>query len=227
MENKVRVTGNMKFDLQLTTFSYQPSALGLTEEEKLFIAGSTHRGEEEIILQAYKELVKNHSGLRLLIAPRHIERTKEIEGLIDEFGFKSQRVSQLNLDLRLKAYDLRPVLILDTIGQLKSLYAIADIVFVGGSLIPHGGQNPIEPAIFAKPILFGPHMFNFSNISEVFLSKTAAIMVKDARQLKDTWKRLLNEPVLRTGLGEAAKKLVEENKGATLRNTELIKQFLI
>ncbi len=93
--DKVKVTGNMKFDVQLSAISCRLSALGLSEEEKLFIAGSTHRGEEEIALQVYKELIKNYPNLRLLIAPRHIERTTEVEKLILRFGFKAQRVSQL------------------------------------------------------------------------------------------------------------------------------------
>ena len=225
-QTKVKVTGNMKFDISSSEFRAQSLQLGLKENEKLLIAGSTHRGEEKIILQAHKELVKNCSDLRLLIAPRHIERTKEIEGLIAGFGFKSQRVSRLNSTLPPTTYHLPSVLLLDTIGQLKDLYACADIVFIGGSLIPHGGQNPIEPAVFSKPMLFGPYMSNFSNIAKLLLNKRAAMMVKDPQQLKDSCLELLNNPVLRKELGERAKELVQENRGASLRNMELIKQLL-
>ncbi len=223
---KVKVTGNMKFDLQLSATGFQLSDLGLIEEEKLFIAGSTHRGEEEIVLQAYKELIKNYPNLRLLIAPRHIERVREIEGLISRFGFKLQKVSQLNLDERRAANGERRILVLDTIGQLKNIYALAEVVFIGGSLIRHGGQNPIEAAEFSKPILFGPYMFNFSDIARAFLSKGAAIVVKDARQLKDTSNRLLKECLLRKELGQRAKDLVEENRGASFRNMELIRKLI-
>ncbi len=236
-EKKVKVTGNMKFDIRYPVSSIQYPDLGLSKDEQLFIAGSTHYGEEKIILQVYKELIESHPSLRLLIAPRHIERVQKIERLVSEFGFKSQRISQLDLNERRTRSDLayakasrhrqRPILILNTIGQLKSLYAFADIVFIGGSLIPHGGQNPIEPAVFSKPIIFGPYMSNFSNIVEVFLNKKAAIMVKDIRQLKNTCIRLLNEPVLRKELGNRAKELVQENKGASLKNMELIRGLII
>jgi 3-deoxy-D-manno-octulosonic-acid transferase len=223
---KVKVTGNMKFDISSLEFIVHNSELGLKENEQLFIAGSTHRGEEKIILEVCKELIESHPNLRLLIAPRHIERVQELEELISGMGFESQRVSNIS---RFTIHDSRftnSVLILDTIGQLKDLYARADIVFIGGSLIPHGGQNPIEPAVFSKPILFGPYMSNFSNIAKLLLNKRAAMMVKDLQQLKDSCLELLNNPVLRKELGERAKELVQENRGASLRNMELIKQLL-
>ena len=216
---KVKVTGNMKFDISSSQFPVHSSELGLKENEQLFIAGSTHRGEEKIILEVCKELIESHPNLRLLIAPRHIERVQELEKLISGMGFKSQRVSNISLTTN-------SVLILDTIGQLKDLYARADIVFIGGSLIPHGGQNPIEPAVFSKPMLFGPYMSNFSNIAKLLLNKRAAMMVKDPQQLKDSCLELLNNPVLRKELGERAKELVQKSRGASLRNMELIKQLL-
>lgn len=235
-ENKVKVTGNMKFDIQLPVTpptltlrragNYQLPDLGLPGEEKLFIAGSTHRGEEKIILQAYRELIKSRPDLRLLIAPRHIERTQEVERLIERFGFESQRVSELIFNAQRTTNNERPILILDTIGQLKNLYALAGLVFIGGSLIRHGGQNPIEPAVFSKPILFGPYMSNFSNVARAFLNKKAAMVVKDAQQLKNICLRLLEDPVLRKELGERAKEVVRENKGATFKNTELIRRWI-
>jgi 3-deoxy-D-manno-octulosonic-acid transferase len=226
-EDRVKVTGNMKFDVQTTDQKLQVSSLGLVgKDEQLFIAGSTHRGEEKIILQTYREVVSNFPNLRLLLAPRHIERTQEIERLVVKFGFKSQRFSQLRLGLQSKARNPQPILILDTIGQLKNLYAIAELVFIGGSLIPHGGQNPIEPAVFSKPILFGPYMSNFLSIVEVFLNKQAAIMVKDAQQLKNSCLMLLDNPVLRKDLGERAREVVEKNKGASFTNLQLLRSLL-
>ncbi|MCQ9208522.1 MAG: 3-deoxy-D-manno-octulosonic acid transferase [Omnitrophica bacterium] len=218
-EDKVKVTGNMKFDVQLSALSYQPSVLGLNKEERLFIAGSTHRPEERIILEVYKQLIKNYPDLRLLIAPRHIERTQEIEKLVVKFGFKPQRVSKIG-------ETTNSVLILDTIGQLKSLYAAADIVFIGGSLVRHGGQNPIEPAIFCKPILFGPYMFNFSDVAGVFLKRKAAIMVRDAQELENVSMKLLREPLLSERIGARTREVIQENRGATLRNMELIRGLL-
>ena len=225
-ENRVKITGNMKFDSQKPVTSNQKPDLGLSAEEKLFLAGSTHRGEEKIILQVYRELIKSHPNLRLLLAPRHIERTQEVEGLIARFGFKPQRVSQLFFNARRTTHDAQRVLILDTIGQLKALYARADIVFIGGSLIRHGGQSPIEPAVFSRPILFGPYMSNFSNIAKAFLNKKAAMLVVDAQQLKNSCLSLLDSPALGEELGNRAKEVLEENRGATLRNMELIKMSL-
>ncbi len=225
-KDKVKVTGNMKFDIRMSGSGRQKSDLGLSEKEQLFIAGSTHRGEERIILQVYRELIKEHLNLRLLIAPRHIERVPEIERLISRLGFNAQRVSRLGLTQRPQNHRLRPVLVLDSVGQLNGLYALAEVVFIGGSLVAHGGQNPIEPAVFARAIIFGPAMSNFSQIVKVFLSKKAAIMVKDARQLKDICSRLLNQPALRKELGRAARELVLENQGTTSRNIGLIQNWL-
>lgn len=225
-EGRVKVTGNMKFDIQKREARSEKRDLGLSQAEKLFIAGSTHPGEEKIVLGVHKDLINTYPGLRLLIAPRHIERTKEIEALVSRFGFKSQRVSKLNLDHRLSTGDHRPILILDTIGQLKDLYALSDLVFIGGSLIPHGGQNPLEAAVFSKPILFGPYMYNFSNIVSLFLKRSAAIMVKDAQELKEHSLQLLESPALRQQLGTRARNLIEENKGTTLKNLQLLKGFI-
>ena len=143
--------------------------------------------------------------------------------MVSRFGFKSQRISQLKLTLPPTTHRLPPVLILDTIGQLKDLYTLSDLVFIGGSLIPHGGQNPLEAAVFSKPILFGPYMHNFSNIAGLFIKRGAAIMVKDAQELKEHSLELLNKPALCLQLGTRAKDLIEENKGTTLRNLQLLK----
>jgi len=217
-KDKVKVTGNMKFDIGSSDAGHSLE-LGLKENEQLFIAGSTHRGEEKIVLEVYKELIKSHPNLRLLIAPRHIERTKEIETLISKLGFYSQRISRLEKGLR-------TVFILDTIGQLKNLYSLADIVFVGGSLIAHGGQNPIEPAVFGKAIIFGPHMFNFSDLAGAFRDKDAVIMVKNAKELRGAALQILNDDRLRENLGKKAKELIRENTGASFRNAQLIKELI-
>ncbi len=225
-ESRVKITGNMKFDIDSSSFTVHSSELKLKENEKLLIAGSTHPGEEKIILETYKDLIKIQPNLRLLIAPRHIERTAELEGLIKKFGFQSQRLSRFNSNLSPITYHLLPILLLDTIGRLKSLYALAEFVFIGGSLVPHGGQNPIEPAYFSKAIIFGPYMNNFSKVADIFLNSQAAIRVKDAAEFKHACVRLTREPNLRARLGHSAKTLIEENRGATSRNIELIKPYL-
>ena len=219
---KVRVTGNMKFDACLAC---EPGAgdlrkkISLTFADKLFVCGSTHPGEEEIILRVFKRLQNNFSGLRLLLAPRHPERSGEVEELVRSAGLIPLRISQMAV-----AHP-QAVFILDTIGQLTRYYAIADIVFVGGSLIKKGGHNILEPAVLAKPIIFGPEMFNFRDIAGLFIAHRAAITVNNEADLEGALGNLLNNPGLAKELGRRAQELIEKNKGATEKNIDLILQL--
>ena len=226
-KERIEITGNMKFDN--TEYADKGTAdksiLGPRGEEKLFVAGSTHPEEEEIILGAYKGLLGEFPYLKLLIAPRHPQRAEEIEKIIRKYGFNPVKVSQLDGGSAAQA-DRSTVFILDTIGQLNSFYAAADIVFVGGSLVKKGGHNILEPAFFAKPILFGPHMFNFRDMAGLFLEKNAAIQVKGGGELKERVKSLLNNPQEAFALGKRAKELLLHNKGATQRNLERIKDII-
>lgn len=242
-KDKIKITGNMKFDsadLSSKTIdsSHYRKNLGLENNARLFVAGSTHPKEEEIILKAYKELYEKFPDLRLLIAPRHPKRAGEIERLAVNNGFSPLRVSRLNCnDTGLPSAEggkfknlsnkgsAHPgtVFILDTIGQLASFYAIADIVFIGKSLIKKGGQNILEPAFFARPILFGPYMFNFQGIAELFLAENAAVMVKDKRELIEKASFILSHPIEGVRLGSKAKELLMNNKGAARRNAGLIR----
>jgi len=222
--DKIQVTGNMKFDLKdfdfKRNYTEYKSKLGLSPKEKLLIAASTHPGEERIILATYKKLLKDYPDLKLLVAPRHPERAPEIADLIKEFGFEPIRISLLNSEL--KTHNSKTVFILDTIGELISFYAVADLVFVGGSLVRKGGHNILEPASMEKPVLFGPHMFNFSDIAEMFLSHKAAIMVRNQEELASNISLLLNNPDTSVALGRAAKQLIQQNQGATSRIARLI-----
>ena len=198
--------------------------LGLKEADRLLTAGSTHPGEEEIILGVYKELLSDFPALKLLIAPRHPERAKEIERLVLNYGFNSVFISKPRLSTI--DYRLSTVFILDTIGQLKDFYAVSDIVFIGGSLIKKGGQNILEPAVLAKPIIFGPHMFNFRDIAELFLVSGGAVLVKNKEELREKIKDLLLHPESALGLGRRARELLLKNQGASERNLEIIKEVL-
>lgn len=241
-EDKIKITGNMKFDNADLRGSNADGAdkyksiLGLSKEEKLLVAGSTHPGEEEIILNVYRGLLAELPYLRLLIAPRHPERAAEIEKLVKVRGFNAVRISKLNdstpaspagriqrFNACLPARQDSTIFILDTIGQLLSFYALADIVFVGGSLVRKGGHNILEPASFAKPILFGPHMFNFRDIADLFLASKAAILVHNQEELKTNIKYLLNNNSRISELGRQARELIRQNQGATRRNAEYIR----
>lgn len=224
-EAKIRVSGNMKFDTINFKKDYTDYKLklGLGPKDKLFVAGSTHPGEEEVILAAYKKLLAEFFNLKLLIAPRHPERTHEVEKLITKYNFEAIRISQLNLIP--KTYNLTPIFILDTVGQLFSFYAIADIVFVGGSLVKIGGHNILEPAALGKPILCGPYMFNFRDIAGLFLENQACILVHNREELEIAILGLLDNPAKMNEMGEIAKGLIRQNQGATQRNSEYIKTF--
>ncbi|MEA3328139.1 MAG: 3-deoxy-D-manno-octulosonic acid transferase [Candidatus Omnitrophota bacterium] len=226
---RVKVSGNMKFDQPgLGQFSIEKieqlrALLDLQNGSELFVAGSTHNGEEKALLDVYRNLNRRFPGLKLLIAPRHPERTSQIERLVSKYGFKPIRISQLLTHNAQRTTHNSPVFILDTIGQLRMLYALATVVFVGGSLLRRGGQNLIEPAVLGKPVISGPHFFNFQDVGDMLISKNGAIVVKDKPELEKAVVELLDEPSKRLLLGQRAKEVVEANLGATDRCIELIK----
>jgi len=227
---KVRVTGNMKFDaasgmLEQANQDILMNEIGLKSNESVFIAGSTHPGEDEIIIEVYKKLLDFFPSLKLIIAPRHIERTPDIENLAKKLGFTPIRLSKINRD-REPISDNNNILILDTMGRLSQFYSIATLVFIGGSLIQKGGQNIVEPAVLGKSIMFGPNMYNFSDITNSFLNKSAACMVKDSVELLEVSKNILNNSEKRRELGRRAKEVVRNNLGASQRNLEKLEELL-
>lgn len=161
-------------------------------------------------------------NLKLLIAPRHPERAENIAVLAIKHGFNPVRVSQLTN----QPTGQKIIFILDTIGKLISFYAISTIVFVGGSLVKRGGHNILEPAFFRKPIIFGPYMFNFQDICDLFLSNKAAIKVDNKQELFEKIKNLLDNPSEKEELGERARDLILENQGATEKNISLVRSLV-
>lgn len=218
-EEKVFVTGNLKFDLGLKDPGGDRDRLrkkiGLSEKEMLLICGSTSKGEESAVLDCFKDLKNEYANLRLLIAPRHIERVSEIEKIILKRDFQVIRMSALNNKPELPSPEA--VFILDTIGELRSMYSAGDIVFVGGSLIKRGGQNPIEPASFAKPIIFGKYTYNFQDVIRMLLENNAGIEVQDKPGLCKAIKGLLSDPEKRNQMGDNAKVVVDKNSGSCQR----------
>lgn len=234
---RVRVTGNMKFDASAAGPSNAKDdvrkLLRIGEDEKLFVAGSIHEGEEQAVLDAFVELVKEFKNYRLLIAPRHIENfpyfeaninEREVAGAESRFRLKSV----LMTDLRSKdaIVPKESVFLLNTIGQLKEIYALADIVYIGGSLVRRGGQNPLEAAAFGKPIIFGPYMFNFKSIESMMLKGGAAVRVQNGRELTAVVKRLAASEDEKITLGQNARNIVQKNVGATDRNLEAILEIM-
>ena len=222
---RIKVAGNLKFD-QLALFrgSDYRERLGLAASEKILVAGSTHSGEEEIILSAYKMLLKEFPGLKLLIAPRHPERTADVEKAVLRNGFCALRISQLN-STPPTTYNPQPVFILDSVGNLVNFYGAADIVFVGGSLIKKGGHNILEPASLGKPVIFGPHMFNFRDIAKIFLNNNAAIKVETREDLEASVRELLKDGSKAGQLTKNASMVISRNQGATLKIIAAIKSI--
>jgi 3-deoxy-D-manno-octulosonic-acid transferase len=185
-------------------------------------AGSTHRGEEEAVLAAFGGALASRPDLCLLLAPRHPERLEEVERLVRRAGRPVVRRS------RLPGGGLASgsVILLDTMGELARLYAAANVVFIGGSLIPHGGQNILEPAAVARPVIHGPHMGNFAQIRDAFCEAGAAVEVGDAAGLQRELEALLDDPERAARMGSAGRAIVETHRGATRRTADLVDELL-
>jgi 3-deoxy-D-manno-octulosonic-acid transferase len=168
------------------------------------------RGEETAVLRAVARIKATIPSAIVILAPRHPERFAEAERLAREAGFVTVRRSELAIDTEPRA----DVVILDSIGELAQLYQLATAVFVGGSLVKQGGHNILEPAVFGKPILFGPHMDNFREIADTFVTSGAAVQVQSERELEEALLTVVSDPVRRARLGAAARALVEANRGA-------------
>jgi 3-deoxy-D-manno-octulosonic-acid transferase len=207
---KVTVFGNLKYDTSQAGQVLPPDFSELLAQlPLLWIAASTMPDEEAQILTAFVQLRAQHPGLKLLIAPRHPNRFGAVEQLIRTMGF--------SCGLRSRIQVRADVLLLDTIGELASVFKYASVVFMGGTLVPRGGHNILEPAAFAKPIVFGPHMENFREIRSQFLEADAAVEVNNLAELVDAVDHLLSDIPAATALGERALRVVEQNTGATER----------
>jgi 3-deoxy-D-manno-octulosonic-acid transferase len=216
--DRVWVTGNTKFDaLVLDGAEGREDALraemGLDAARPIFMAGSTHEGEEELLIGVYARLLERHPGLQLVIAPRYVERSGRIMGLAGEAG----------LSVRLRsggaAAGRAQVTVLDTIGELAVAYRLATLVFVGGSFVTRGGQNVLEPAAQGRPVLFGPHMENFKDSVQV-LQGRGGLQVATPDQFLKVADELLSRPDQLADLGELARRSVTQIRGASARNVD-------
>jgi 3-deoxy-D-manno-octulosonic-acid transferase len=188
----------------------------------VLVAGSTLKGEEEAVIRAFNRVRTAGSNALLILAARHPERFGEVERLCRHEGLSTVRRTALAIDAEPRV----DAVVLDTIGELAQLYQLATAVFVGGSLVPAGGHNILEPALFGKPIIFGPHMQNFAEIAEAFLANGAAVQVHSERELVEAVVGLMNDSVRRARLGAAARALVDANRGAKDRTLAVITSLL-
>ncbi len=226
---RVYLTGNMKFDLpppenpdgKRRAFR---ESMGMGEDSLLFVAGSTHRGEEEVLLSVYAKLKRETPGLKLLLAPRHPERCGELYRMCEQAGVTTERRT------RRRAQggngDNVEVLVLDTMGELADIYAAADLVFVGGSLVPIGGHNPLEPILYKKPVLFGPYTEKIADTVDRLLDVAGGIRVGDGEELLEEAGRLIRDPGYREEVGRAAYGILAGHRGATERNLAILRPFL-
>ena len=222
--SRVVITGNLKSDLVPEAEAVDAvwrERLGLGATDRLWIAGSTHRGEEAIVLDAFRRTRERAPGLRLLLAPRHPERAGEVEELIRERGLVPVRRSR-----RADGGAPDAVVILDTVGELAALYGLAEIVFVGGSLVPIGGHNVLEPAMRGKPVLYGPHTSNFRDGAERLQRSGGGIVVKDGLELERELSLLLEDRDLARRTGDAARAAFAGRQGAVHATLELIARHL-
>jgi 3-deoxy-D-manno-octulosonic-acid transferase len=221
---RVVVTGNLKLEPLADpagAVDLWRRLLALTPGQPVWIAGSTHRGEEEAVLEAHGRALLDHPDLALVLAPRHPERVGEVVGILKSRGLAAVRRSDLPARRSPGA-----VIVLDTVGELAQLYALADVVFVGGSLVPLGGHNMLEPAFRGKPVLFGPHTSNFREAAGVLVESGGGVVVSDATALGSELLRLLADGDLRVRRGGAGRDAVALRHGAVRATLDLVAQYL-
>jgi len=223
--HKVGVMGNFKFDISFDRTDRTEWLENISG--RVLLGASTHRGEEEMILEAYTSLKQEFTDLKLILAPRHPERFNEVEGILKKRNLNFIRRSAFDTGARSavplqKTYD---IILLDTIGELSRVFSDVAIAFIGGSLVPLGGHNILEPAYWAKPVIFGPHMENFPFASE-FLEQGAAAVVRDIHEIEKTVRELLDDGRKAERMGQKAKAIVEKSSGAVNKALELVRGYL-
>lgn len=226
---KMRVTGNIKFDLSLTD-ELRARAVALKQqfladgERVIWIAASTHQGEDEIILDAFTHvrglLGEQAKQLMLVLVPRHPERFEKVGLLCDARGFITARRSSGEIPANMD------ILLGDTMGELMLMFGASDIAFVGGSLVPNGGHNFIEPAAWGLPLLSGQHLFNFAEVSALLTAAGALDIAQNADELANQLYNLVVDPAIRVRKGENALRVAIENRGALDRTLEIVKSLL-
>jgi 3-deoxy-D-manno-octulosonic-acid transferase len=228
---KIRVNGNAKYDLLLRQsdsrrpdpIQYWQRIIGIKNDAPVFLAGSTRHSEEEIVLNAYQKVIRKAPDTILILAPRHLERTRHIEKIIKARGLDCQLRTCLENN---GSNRTAPVIILDTMGELQAVYSIATVVFCGGSLAPLGGQNILEPAVWAKPVLYGPYMEDFLDARCLLESTGGGVEVKDENDLAEKVLFFITRPDQAKKTGDSARRAVEMNQGAAQKHAEVITSLL-
>jgi len=225
----VHVAKNLKYDIPVAGVSGERfhelrNIYRIPSRLTVFTAGSTHPGEEELLVKTYKSLIAEKRELLLVLVPRHPERAEKISEILQReriiYRFRSA------LDEQSVPFRSGEVLLLDTVGELTKLYSISDLVFVGGSLVPVGGHNVLEPASFHVPVLFGPFMNNFREIAALILKFNGGCRVADGDELTSVVCGLLDDEAKRLEMGRNGGRLLEKNSGSTERHMEILASFI-
>lgn len=221
--SRIAQVGSIKFDPEnLPPTPGEPRAtlakFGIDPARPILLGGSTHPGEEEILARVFLELRREFADLFLIIAPRHVERTKEIAQHFRRLGLPP--ICRSEEETANEPYDC---LLLDTTGELRAWYEVATLVFVGKSLTAHGGQNPVEAIVADRPVIFGPHMENFARLARSLVEKGGALQPADENSLTSAAARLLREAALREQLVARAREVLDSHRGATQRTANLLR----
>ncbi len=221
---RLRVVGNLKFDMQVNPDFFSQAQIwrkAWGERRPVWIAASTHEGEELAVIEAHSRLLHRFPDALLLVAPRHPERFKPMVALCRSFGFATRTRSEDG-----HADEDTQCFVIDTLGELVRFIAAADIAFVAGSLEPIGGHNVLEPAALGVPVIVGPHTFNFEEVTDLLLDRGAAERIRDSEHLADVLQLLLGDTLRREQMGEAGCRTVARERGAVERTLEIIGRVL-
>ncbi|RKX60295.1 MAG: hypothetical protein DRP37_05445 [Thermodesulfobacteriota bacterium] len=224
--DRVSAPGNLKYDLEVPQIVESEKVLlrqtmGLEPTASLWVAGSTHPGEEELILAAHKGLKQVFPELQLLLAPRDPKRGPELESLARQMGFKAVRRSEVE-----QSGDVVDIVVLDTLGELLKCYSLCDVAFIGGTLVNIGGHNLLEPAAYGMPVLFGPYVESTRTIAEDLLACGGGRRVSGKEELQGVLNKLLGDSSERRNMGGRAKDLLQKNQGAVSRYLDLVAKAL-
>jgi 3-deoxy-D-manno-octulosonic-acid transferase len=226
--DRIRAVGSIKYDpngrdqtAEAQETAETTSVIDANQQRPVLFGGSTHRGEEEILARIFLRLRQQFSSLRLFIAPRHVERLREIRAQLAAVPLRVALASEVAVDRESDA----DCFLLDTTGELQRWYSIATIVFIGKSLTAQGGQNPVEPIMAGKPVVFGPHMENFATLAKALVRKKGAIQVRDVDSLEMAIAGLLRDNDARQRLLQNARKVLSNHRGATARAAVLIHEL--
>jgi 3-deoxy-D-manno-octulosonic-acid transferase len=229
--SRIKHTGSIKYDPADFDYTAEPQGASgvvgtspgyvlpaMSLERPVLFGGSTHRGEEEILTRAFLNLREKFPSLCLFIAPRHVERVEQIRAQLEALSLDVRVASRVAGDNETNA----DCVLLDRTGELQRWYSIATVVFIGKSLTAHGGQNPVEPILAGKPVIFGPHMENFATLAKTLVSKNGAIQVSDIDSLERAVDNLLRDSETRQRLVQSAREVLNQHRGATARAAALI-----